>query len=90
MTGNLSGAPSVDLLEKRKYAETVRRIRKINFIYPCRDAPSRFTIYCIKDKFETKSSVANAPKSGRPRTTLIQENQMKVSLTFVNNPKNPT
>ncbi|GFQ82936.1 putative mariner [Trichonephila clavata] len=53
-------------------------------------APSRLTIYLIKDKFETTSSVANALKSGRPRTTLTQENQMKATLTFVNSPKKST
>ena len=50
-------------------------------------APSRLTIYRMRDKFETTCSVANAPKSGRPRTTLTQENEMKVALTFVNSPK---
>ncbi|GFW81556.1 hypothetical protein TNCV_2882331 [Trichonephila clavipes] len=44
---------------------------------------SRLAIYCIRDKFETSSSVTNAPKSGRPRTTLTLENE-KVALTFVN------
>jgi hypothetical protein len=32
--------------------------------------PTRLTIYRIRDKFDATGSVANAPKSGRPKLTV--------------------
>jgi hypothetical protein len=90
MAGNLSEEHRRWILKtywKYENAETVRRIWENEFNL---SAPSRQTIYRIRDKFETTSSVANAPKSGRPRTTLTQENEMNVALTFVNSPKKST
>jgi hypothetical protein len=34
--------------------------------------PTRLTIYRIRDKFDATGSVANAPKSGRPKLTKCQ------------------
>ncbi|GFY20305.1 hypothetical protein TNCV_209371 [Trichonephila clavipes] len=48
-------------------------------------APSPFTIYHIRSKFDPMSSSPNAPKSRRTRTT--QENEINVALTFVNSPQ---
>ena len=31
--------------------------------------------------------MANAPKSGRPRASMTEENEMRVAMTFVNSPK---
>jgi len=53
-------------------------------------SPTRLTNYRIRDKFDAADSVANAPKSGRPRTSVIEENEMKVAMTFVNSPKKST
>jgi len=52
--------------------------------------PTRPKIYRIRDKFDATGSVANAPKSGRPRTSMTEENEMRVAMTFVNSPKNST
>ena len=88
MAGNLGKERRRWILNLWKYeiTETVRKVCENEFNVP---APSRLTIYRIGDKFGT-SSVVNAPKSGRPRTTLTQENEMKIALTFVNSPKKST
>ncbi|GFY46010.1 hypothetical protein TNIN_40691 [Trichonephila inaurata madagascariensis] len=39
------------------------------------------------DRFETTNSFANELEYGRPRLTLIQNNEMKVALILVNSPK---
>ncbi|GFY21945.1 uncharacterized protein TNCV_3295891 [Trichonephila clavipes] len=70
--------------EYEKYAETIRRIWENKFHLP---ALSRLAIHRIRDKFETTSSVTNLPKSGRPHTTLTEDNDMKLAFTFVNSPK---
>ena len=49
---------------------------------------SRNAIYRIRNKFETLGSVCNAPKSGRSKTSVTEENKMLVAMTFVNSPKN--
>ena len=48
---------------------------------------TRLTIYCIREKFDATGSVANAPKSGRPKTSMTEENEMRVAITFVNSLK---
>jgi hypothetical protein len=50
--------------------------------------PTRLTIYRIRDEFDAMGSVANAPKSGRPRTSMTEENELRVAMTFVYSPKN--
>ncbi|GFY46102.1 uncharacterized protein TNIN_58981 [Trichonephila inaurata madagascariensis] len=82
MVGNLNEEHQRWILKtywENKSEETMRRIWGNEFNFP---ASSRLTIYCIRDKFETTSPFANAPKSGQPHTTLAQENVMKVALTF--------
>ena len=46
--------------------------------------PSHMAIYRIMDKFETPGSVCNAKKSGCPKTSMAEENEMLVAETFVN------
>ena len=87
MAGNLS-------IEKRKWifkqywktenAERVRTAWVEAFNTPL---PTRLTIYRIRDKFDATGSVANAPKSGRPRTSMTEENEMSFAMTSVNSPK---
>jgi hypothetical protein len=52
--------------------------------------PSRLTFYHIRDKFDAMGSVANAQKSGRPRKSMTEENEMRVPIIFVNCPKKST
>ena len=52
--------------------------------------PSRKAIYRIIDKFETLGSVCNAPKSGRRKASMTEENETLVAMTFVNSPKKST
>ena len=90
MAGNLSEEHRQWILKtywKYENTETMRRMWENEFHVP---APSRLTIYRIRDKVETTSSVANAPKSGWSRKTLTQENEMKVVLTFIDSPKKST
>jgi hypothetical protein len=72
---------------KLENAEHVRTAWQKAFQTP---PPSRKTIYHIRDKFETLGSVCNAPKSGRPKTSMTEENEMLVAMTFVNSPKKST
>ena len=86
MAGNLS-------IEQRKWivnqycktenAERVRTAWVVAFNSP---PPTRVTIYRIRDKFDATGSVANAPKSGRPRASMTEENEMRVAMTCVNSP----
>lgn len=51
-------------------------------------APLSFkAIYRIWDSFETLGSVFNVSKSGRPKTSMTEENETLVVMTFVNSPK---
>jgi hypothetical protein len=52
--------------------------------------PTHLIIYHIRDKFDATGSVANAPKSGRPRMSMTEENEMRVAMIFVNSPKKST
>ncbi|GFY75210.1 putative mariner [Trichonephila inaurata madagascariensis] len=87
MVGNLSEEHRRWILKtywKYENAEAVRRIQENEFHLP---TPSLFTIYHIPDRFETTNSFANELEHGRPRMTLIQDNEMKVALIFVNSRK---
>ena len=53
-------------------------------------SPSRHAIYRIRNKFESTGSVVNLPKSGRPKTSMTEENEIRVALTFVNSPRKST
>ena len=44
--------------------------------------PTRLIIYRIRDKFDATGAVANAAKSGRPRTSVTEENEMRDPMTY--------
>lgn len=72
---------------KCKNAEQVRTLWQEAFNTP---PPSRQAIYRIRNKFESSGSVINLPKSGRPKTSMTEENEIRVALTFVNSPRKST
>lgn len=85
MAGNLSEEQRRWILKtywKYENAEIVRRLWEFNV-----PVPSRLTIYRIRDKFEATGSITNAPKSGRPRTSLTEVNKLNTALTFIHSPK---
>ena len=41
-----------------------------------------------RNKFDKTDSVSNAPKTGRPKTSMTEENKTLVALTYINCPKN--
>ena len=45
--------------------------------------PAHLTIYRIRDKSDATGSVGNAPKSGRPRTSMTEENEMSFAMYYV-------
>jgi hypothetical protein len=90
MAGNLG-------IEQRKWSlrqywktENAERVRTAWVEAVNTPPPTRLTIYRIGDKFGATGSVANAPKSGHPRTSMTEENEMRVAMTFVNSPKKST
>jgi len=90
MAGNLSIEQRKRILKqywKNENAERVRTAWVDAFNTP---SPTRLTIYRVRDKFDETGSVANAPKYGRPRTSMTEENEMSVVVTFVNSPKKST
>ena len=50
-------------------------------------APSRQTIYRIRDKFDETGSICSAQKSGRPVSVTTQENEMLASQAFTKGPQ---
>lgn len=52
--------------------------------------PTWLNIYRINDEFATTGSMVNAPKFGRPWTSMNEENEISVALTSVNSSKNST
>jgi hypothetical protein len=87
MAGNLSIEQRKWILKQYWKTENAERVRTAWVEAFNTPPPTRLTIYRIRDKFDAMGSVANAPKSGRPRTSMTEENEMRVSMTFVNNPK---
>ena len=76
MAGNLSIEQRKWILKQYWKTENADRVRTAwveTFNTP---PPTRLTIYRIRDKFDATCSVANAPKSGRPRTSMTEENEM--------------
>lgn len=55
-------------------------------IYRGINPPSRNAIYSIREKFERTGSVADDQRSGRTSSTCNEENQMKVAMTFTEQP----
>ena len=54
------------------------------------EPPSRQAIYALRDKFDTDGTVKNKEKSGRKRTTVTEENELVVALTFQQSPRKST
>lgn len=52
--------------------------------------PTRLKTYRIKDEFATTGSMVNAPRFGRPRTSMNEDNEIRVALTFMYSLKNST
>ena len=82
MAGNLGIEQRKWILKqywKTENAEQVRTAWVEAFNTP---PPTCLTIYRIRDKFDATGSVVNAPKSGRPRMSMTEENEMRVSMTY--------
>jgi hypothetical protein len=90
MAGNLN-------IEQRKWivkhywkTENAERVRTA-WVEAFNTPPlTHLTFYRIRDKFDATGSVANAQKSGNPRTYMTEENEFIVAMTFVNSPKKST
>jgi hypothetical protein len=89
MAGNLSIEQRKWILKQYWKTENAERVRTAGVEAFNTPPPTRLTIDRIRDKFDATGSVANAPKSGRPRTSMTEEDEMRV-MTFVNSPKKST
>ena len=90
MAGNLSIEQRKWILKQYWKTENADRVRTAWVEAFNTPPPTRLTIYRIRDKFDATGSVGNVPKSGRPRTSTTEENEMRVAMTFVNSPKKST
>ena len=90
MAGNLSVDQRKWILRQYWKTENAERVRTAWVEAFNTPPPTRLAIYRIRGKFDATGSVANASKSGRPRTSMTEENEMRVAMTFVNDPKNST
>ena len=90
MAGNLSIEQRKWILKQYWKTENAERVRTAWVEAFNTPPPTRLTIYRIRDKFYATGSVANAPKSGRSRTSMTEENEMRVVMPFVNSPKKST
>ena len=52
--------------------------------------PSQQTIYRLRNRFDEASSVSNALKSARTKTSESKENEMLMAMTFPNSPSEST
>ncbi|VVC30089.1 Protein of unknown function DUF4817,Homeobox domain-like,Winged helix-turn-helix DNA-binding domain [Cinara cedri] len=57
---------------------------------PGSSAPNRTTIWRLVKRFEEFGTVADKPRSGRPKTSMTEENLQLVSQTFVENSNQST
>ena len=90
IAGNLSTEQRKWILKQYWRTENAERVRTA-WVEAFNTPPqTRLTIYRIRDKFDAAGSVTNAPKSGRPRTSMTEENETRVAMTFVNSPKKST
>jgi len=90
MAGNLSIEQRKWILKQYWKTENAERVSTAWVEVFNTPPPTRLAIYRIRDKFDATGSVANASKSGRPRTSMSEENEMRVVMTFVNSPKKST
>ena len=82
MAGNLSIEQRKWIVKQYWKTENAERVRTAWVEVFNTPPPTRLTIYRIKDKFDATGSVANALKSGRPRTSMTEENEMRVGMTY--------
>jgi hypothetical protein len=90
MTGNLNTEQRKWILKQYWKTENAQRVRTAWVKAFNTPPPTRATIYHIRDKFDATGSVANAPKPGRPRTSMTEDNEIRVAMALVNSPKKPT
>jgi len=90
MAGNLSIEQRELILKQYWKTENAERVSTAWVEAFNTSPPTGLTIDRIRDKFDATGSVTNAPKSGRPRTSMREENEMRVVMTFVNSPENST
>ena len=90
VAGNLSTEQRKWILEQYQKTENAERVSTAQVEAFNTPPPTRLAIYHIRDKFDAKVSVAKASKSGCPRTSMTEENEMRVAMTFVNSPKKST
>lgn len=55
--------------------------------FPNSPVPTYRNIHKLHTKFQRTGNVADAPRSGRPRSARTEENKMRVAQTFVENPR---
>ncbi|CAI9729019.1 Hypothetical predicted protein [Octopus vulgaris] len=87
MAGNLTNEERKWILKqywKTGNAELVRQKWTEEFQRP---APSRLTVYRIRNKFEQTGSVCNAQKRGRPVSVTTEENKILVAQAFTQSPQ---
>lgn len=53
-------------------------------------APTRLSLYRIRDKFDETGSIMDAPRSGRPVKVCTQENLQNVAEAYAHSPKKST
>ena len=90
MAGNLSTEQRKWILKQYWKTENAERVSTAWVEAFNTPPPTCLAIYRIRDKFDATGSVANALKSGCPRTSVTEENEMRVAMTFVNSPKKST
>jgi len=83
MAGNLSIEQRKWILKQYWKTENAERVRTAWVEAFNTPPPTRLKIYRIRDKFDATGSLANAQKSGRPRTSVTEENEMRFAMTFV-------
>jgi hypothetical protein len=71
IAGNLNIEQRKSILKQYWKTENAERVRTV-WVEAFNTPPTtRLTIYRIRDKFDATGSVDNAPKSGRPNITML-------------------
>ena len=82
MAGNLSIEQRKWILKQYCKTENAERVRTAWVEVFNTPPPTRLTVYRIRDKLRATGSVANAPKSRRPRKSMTEENEMRVAMAI--------
>jgi hypothetical protein len=88
MTRKLTKAQTVFLLQtwwktNRKLQEVITAFTET---FPGIQPPTRQVIHNFNTRFEETGSVADSPRSGRPRSARSEENLQTVAQAFVHSP----